>query len=73
MSVRTGFLYRSRRYIMSMAVADHTGQAWLQGFNDVGQTVFGMSADELMDLKVSVRSDQGGSSPLTIFLNTPGP
>ena len=38
---------------MSMAVADHSGQAWLQGFNDVGQVVFNMTADELMEIKVS--------------------
>lgn len=37
---------------MSMAVADHTGQAWLQGFNDAGQAVFNMTADELMEIKV---------------------
>ena len=35
-----------------MAVADHTGQAWLQGFNDAGQAVFNMTADELMEIKV---------------------
>lgn len=35
-----------------MAVADHTGQAWLQGFNDAGQTVFNMTADELIEIKV---------------------
>jgi replication factor A1 len=37
-----------------MAVSDHTGQAWLQGFNDVGLAVFNMSADELMEIKVRV-------------------
>jgi len=40
------------RYIISMAVSDHTGQAWLQGFHDVGLAVFNMSADELMEIKV---------------------
>jgi len=39
------------RYIMSMAVSDYTGQAWLQGFNDVGVAVFGMSADEVVQIK----------------------
>ncbi|KIP12317.1 hypothetical protein PHLGIDRAFT_124212 [Phlebiopsis gigantea 11061_1 CR5-6] len=39
------------RYIMAMAVADHSGQAWFQGFNDVGNIIFGKSADELMNLK----------------------
>lgn len=37
---------------MSMAVADHTGQAWLQGFNDVGVAVFGKTADEVHEIKV---------------------
>ncbi|KAI0093894.1 replication factor-A protein 1 [Irpex rosettiformis] len=41
----------SYRYILSMAVADCSGQAWLQGFNDAGQVVFGVPADELMELK----------------------
>ncbi|KAF8651467.1 hypothetical protein AX16_004766 [Volvariella volvacea WC 439] len=39
------------RYIMSLAVADHTGQVWLQGFNDVGVAIFGMSANDLVDLR----------------------
>jgi len=39
------------RYIMSMAVADYSGQAWLQGFNDVGEAMFGMSANDLMAIK----------------------
>ncbi|KAI0690590.1 replication factor-a protein [Cytidiella melzeri] len=41
----------SYRYILSMAVADCSGQAWLQGFNDAGLVVFGTPADELVDLK----------------------
>lgn len=40
------------RYIMSMAVADWSGQAWLQGFNDAGVAVFGKTADELNEIKV---------------------
>ena len=35
-----------------MAVSDYSGQAWLSGFNEVGQTIFGMSADELVDIRV---------------------
>ncbi|KAK0196644.1 hypothetical protein F5146DRAFT_970742 [Armillaria mellea] len=38
----------SYRYIISMAVADWSGQAWLNGFNEVGQMIFDMSADALM-------------------------
>lgn len=37
-----------------MAVADYSGQAWLQGFNEIGQTIFGMSGDELVEIRVSV-------------------
>ena len=36
-----------------MAVADYSGQAWLQGFNEIGQTIFGMSGDELVTIRVS--------------------
>jgi len=43
---------RSHRYIISIAVADYSGQAWLQGFNEVGQALFGVSANELNRLKV---------------------
>ncbi|KAG6917933.1 hypothetical protein DXG01_000370 [Tephrocybe rancida] len=39
------------RYIMSLAVADYSGQAWLQGFNDVGLAVFGMPANDLVEIK----------------------
>jgi len=39
------------RYLISMAVADWSGQAWLQGFNDAGVVVFGKTADELNEIK----------------------
>ncbi|EGN95654.1 hypothetical protein SERLA73DRAFT_186799 [Serpula lacrymans var. lacrymans S7.3] len=39
------------RYIISLAVADWSTQAWLQGFNDAGVAVFGKSADDLMEIK----------------------
>lgn len=35
-----------------MAVADYSGQAWLQGFNEVGIAVFGMTANQLLEIKV---------------------
>lgn len=40
---------------MSMAVADWSGQLWLQGFNDAGLAVFGKTADEVMEIKVVPR------------------
>ncbi|KAJ3900880.1 hypothetical protein F5879DRAFT_1004285 [Lentinula edodes] len=39
------------RYIMSFAVSDHTGQLWFQGFNDVGDTVFEKTANEVIEIK----------------------
>ncbi|KAJ7864855.1 hypothetical protein B0H14DRAFT_2735913 [Mycena olivaceomarginata] len=39
------------RYIMSMACSDWSDQAWFQGFNEVGELVFGKSADELNEIK----------------------
>ncbi|KAJ7608110.1 replication factor-A C terminal domain-containing protein [Mycena polygramma] len=44
------------RYIVSMACADWSDQAWLQGFNDVGETIFGMTADEMVALKAKDES-----------------
>jgi replication factor A1 len=41
------------RYIISLAVADWSGQAWLQGFNDAGLAVFGMPANDIVEVKVS--------------------
>ncbi|KAJ3727832.1 replication factor-A C terminal domain-containing protein [Lentinula raphanica] len=45
--------YRYTNYIMSFAVSDHTGQAWFHGFNDVGNTLFGKSANEMTEIKDS--------------------
>jgi replication factor A1 len=39
---------------MSFATMDHSGQVWMQGFNEVGQAMFGMTADELHDMQVCV-------------------
>lgn len=39
------------RYVMSVNVSDHTGQIWLSCFDDVGQAIMGMSANELTALK----------------------
>ena len=42
------------RYIVTMAVADWTGQAWYNGFNDAGEAVFQMDANVLMEKKVTI-------------------
>lgn len=46
------FDIRFSRYAFSLAVADWSGQAWLQGFNNVGITLFGMPANDLVKMKV---------------------
>ncbi|PSR81846.1 replication factor-a protein 1 [Coniella lustricola] len=39
------------RYIMSVNVNDHTGQLWLNCFDEAGKMIMGKSADELMRIK----------------------
>lgn len=39
------------RYILSLNVADHTSHQWLSCFDDTGRILFGLSANELMELK----------------------
>ncbi len=39
------------RYIMSISVADHTGQIYLSCFDEVGQIIMGMTADQLVELR----------------------
>lgn len=39
------------RYIMSVNVSDHSGQLWLSCFDDVGRTIMGIGANELMEIK----------------------
>ncbi|KAI5278779.1 Replication factor A protein 1, partial [Ascosphaera aggregata] len=41
------------RYILLMNVCDHTGQLWLNCFDDVGKLIMGCSADEYMAMKDS--------------------
>ncbi|GAA6016502.1 hypothetical protein JCM10207_002819 [Rhodosporidiobolus poonsookiae] len=39
------------RYILSMCVSDYTSQLWMSGFNEVGQELFGKTADQMQELK----------------------
>jgi replication factor A1 len=39
------------RYIISANVSDHTGQIYLNCFDDVGRLIMGMTADELNELR----------------------
>lgn len=41
-----------RRYIFSANIADYSGQIWISGFNEIGQQLLGISADELDALRV---------------------
>jgi len=47
----TSHLEPEYRYIMGVNVADHTGQIWLQAFNDAGQIITGRPASELAAVK----------------------
>jgi replication factor A1 len=52
------------RYMISFAATDYTDQAWLSGFNDAGEVITGITADDLNRLKVcSLTSPR--SMPLT--------
>lgn len=44
------------RYIFPMACSDYSGQAWLQGFNEVGEVLFGMPANDAIEIRVCLRS-----------------
>lgn len=39
-------------YIMSFVASDWSNHLWLHGFNDVGEALFKMTANELMEIKV---------------------
>jgi replication factor A1 len=39
------------RYILSVNVSDHTGQIWLNCFDEVGRLILGMSADQYAELR----------------------
>ena len=41
------------RYIMSVNVADHTGQFWLSCFDETGRQIMGISADKLVEFQES--------------------
>ncbi|KAI9592047.1 hypothetical protein BDF19DRAFT_452987 [Syncephalis fuscata] len=41
------------RYILSFNVSDLCGQGWLQGFNETGIQIFGRTADELENIRLS--------------------
>ena len=48
------------RYMMSVNASDHTGQIWLSCFDETGQQIMGMGANELMTLR-----DEGEDSRVT--------
>ncbi|CAH7687044.1 replication protein A DNA-binding subunit [Phakopsora pachyrhizi] len=39
------------RYLLQMTVNDHTGTLWLSGFNEVGQTILSINANELSKIQ----------------------
>eukprot|EP00499_Haloplacidia_sp_CaronLabIsolate_P015289 CAMPEP_0196780976 /NCGR_PEP_ID=MMETSP1104-20130614/8952_1 /TAXON_ID=33652 /ORGANISM="Cafeteria sp., Strain Caron Lab Isolate" /LENGTH=612 /DNA_ID=CAMNT_0042151193 /DNA_START=21 /DNA_END=1856 /DNA_ORIENTATION=+ len=51
------------RYIASMCVGDHTGQAWVTAFDEEASALLGQSADELMALKERSAPVEGSDLP----------
>lgn len=54
------------RYIITTNVSDHTGQAWLSCFDEVGRLIMGMSADQMMELR---ESDEKAASQIFLEAN----
>ena len=50
------------RYVLSVNVSDHTGQIWLSCFNDTGEQIMGMTANDLIVLK----DDEGDDRKLRV-------
>lgn len=44
------------RYILNISVMDHSGHIWVTAFNEVGEELLGIKADDLQKIKVSSRS-----------------
>jgi replication factor A1 len=41
------------RYIMSLQIGDHTGQTWVNAFNETGEQLLGKTAEEMYHLKIN--------------------
>ncbi|KAI9099508.1 hypothetical protein DFS34DRAFT_617799 [Phlyctochytrium arcticum] len=47
----------SYRYILSITVSDHSGQVWLQAFNETAEILLGKTADEMVQIKDANQDD----------------
>ncbi|KAI8939062.1 hypothetical protein NX059_004901 [Plenodomus lindquistii] len=54
------------RYVLSVNVADHTGTLWLSCFDEAGQAIVGMSANEAMKIKTD-DEDNGTQNFMTVM------
>jgi replication factor A1 len=54
------------RYVLSINVADHTGTLWLSLFDEAGQSVVGMSANDAM--KVKMDDDENNTANLLTIM-----
>jgi Replication factor-A C terminal domain len=59
--------YLARRYLLTANVADHTGQLWIQAFNDVGEQLLGVTANRLAQVR-----DQNESEAQTLIKKATG-
>jgi replication factor A1 len=48
---QTNYPEPNYRYVLSVNVADHTGTLWLSCFDEAGQAIVGVSANEAMKIK----------------------
>lgn len=55
------------RYILSLQVADHTGQTWLNAFNETGEQLLGKTAEELYYLRQSDEAAYGNVFKEALF------
>ncbi|KTW28781.1 hypothetical protein T552_01411 [Pneumocystis carinii B80] len=56
------FLKPQYRYIVTISVNDHTGQIWLNCFDDIGRQIIGKSADDIAQMK-----EENEQAALNIF------
>eukprot|EP01114_Cavostelium_apophysatum_P012658 TRINITY_DN2887_c0_g1_i1.p1 TRINITY_DN2887_c0_g1~~TRINITY_DN2887_c0_g1_i1.p1 ORF type:complete len:632 (+),score=173.17 TRINITY_DN2887_c0_g1_i1:130-2025(+) len=56
-----------RRYIMSFAVADHSGTVWMNCFNETGEKLLGISANELAGKKENSSAEYEDYFQKTLF------
>ncbi|OAL52015.1 replication factor-a protein [Pyrenochaeta sp. DS3sAY3a] len=63
---QTSFPEPTYRYVLQANVADYTGSLWLSCFDEAGQAIVGMSANEVMKIKMD-DDETGGQNFLNVM------